>query len=687
MKKTRLILSAVLLLLLLSTFAGAKSNRVPDAQYYKNTITAARETVWKAITTGSGSCATVAVMDGGRTVYSECFGAAERSSNRPVDKYTRFNIGSTSKMFSAVSILLLVDDDKISLDEKIVKYIPDFTMKDERYKDITVRMIFNHSSGLPGSTFFFGYESCDQMHKLLLDNLKNYYLKHAPGEMSMYCNDGFTLAEIIVEKVSGKKFMDFVVERIFKPLGMKNSGPSVGECGSKNIAQYYDIKTGKKYPAEVVNIYACGGISSTAEDLCKFGNSFNPKSRTKLLSNASLAEIRKNQPYRFYNDLKHRPMMSEFGWEYSNLDQFKSKGFQVLGKGGNTLCYSTNLQIVPDEGISIALMVNGHVSGESLTRPILDALMKDKNLVAPPPFKAEKPVEAQKVPADILKFAGIYAKDMAPFKITFNKDETGFDIYPLTPIVKDKKPGVNKKPSDKRENEKPAVEPVISYVYNGGIFHNHKEESKCYFNIINGRQYLVLHKIKTYGVDMIGYQKLDEIKNPVSLKTDLTGLQWLVRNEKPYVLAGCIGIAEVDFYEELPGYLNFAGIKKIETPGYASIAGTVFRDQSDLHLVEVNGETWLKSSYTLLSPAAAARKLINGVNRIIIKSEGLNEWLKIDKGAIVNFEKPMNGRIIILRKDVTLYDSVADKDEIYAPEGSYIFFAGAPGDMFKITAK
>ena len=687
MKKTWLILSTVLLLILLTTFAEAKSNRIPDAQYYKNTITAARETVWKAITTGSGSCATVAVMDGGRLIYSECFGAAERSSNRPVDKYTRFNIGSTSKMFAAVSILLLVDDGKINLDEKIVKYIPDFTMKDERYKDITVRMIFNHSSGLPGSTFFFSYESYDQMHKLLLDNLKNYYLKHAPGEMSMYCNDGFTLAEIIVERLSGKRFMDFVAERIFKPLGMKNSGSSIGKCGNKNIAQYYDIKTGKKYPAEVVNIYACGGISSTAEDLCKFGNSFNPKSRIKLLSNASLAEIRKNQPYRFYNELKYRPMMSEFGWEYSNLDQFESKGFQVLGKGGNTACYSTNLQIVPDEGISIALMVNGHASGESLTRPILDALMKDKNLVTPPPPKAEKPVEAQKIPADILKFAGLYAKNMEPFKITFNKDENGFDIYPLTPIAKDKENGVNKEPLEKDKNKKTAVEAVISYVYNGGIFHNFEKESKCYFTVINGRQYLVLHKIKNYGVDIIEYQKLDEIKNPVSLKTDITGQQWLVRNENPYILAGCIGIATADFYEELPGYLNFAGIKKIETPDYASIAGTAFRDQSDLHLVDLNGETWLKSSYTLFSPADSARKLIDGVNRVVIKSEGFNEWLKMDKGAIVNFEKPINGRIILIAKDETVYDSVVDKNEIYAPEGSYIFFAGGPGDMFKVIAK
>jgi CubicO group peptidase (beta-lactamase class C family) len=668
---------------------AAKSSRVHGHEYYKNTITAARETIWKAITGGvNGSCATVAVMDEGRLVYSECFGAADRAANRPVDKNTRFNIGSTSKMFGAVAILLLVDEGKVALDEKIVKYIPDFTMKDERYKDITVRMIFNHSSGLPGTTFYFGYETDGGMHKLLLDNLKNASLKHAPGAMSMYCNDGFTLAEIIVERLSGKKFMDFLAERVFKPLGMKNSGPSVGECGSKNIAEYYDLKTGKKYPPEIVEIYACGGISSTPEDLCRFGNSFNPKSSNKLLSAASLAEIRRNQPYRFYRELKHRPMMSEFGWEYSNLDELEAKGFQALGKGGNTLCYSTNLQILPDEGITIALMVNSHASGEALTRPILDALMKDKNLITPPPVTAKKPVEPQKVHEGLLKFAGIYAKDMAPIKVSFNKDNNGIEISPLKPLKpadKEKKSGDKNKAAGK--DAPPPAAPPLAYVYNDGLFHDFEKDEKYYFTEIDGRSYFVAHKIKTYGVDMIICQKLDEIKNPVSFKTDITGKAWLVRNEKPYVLAGCIAIGNTDLYAELPGYVNFAGIKKIETPQYASIAGTVFRDQADLSLIDVNGETWIKSNYGLCSPADGARKLMTGINRVVIKSENYNEWLKVEKGAIVNFEKPQKGRIIVVTEEKAIYDSVADKDEIYAPEGSFIFLAGTAGDLFKVNAR
>ncbi len=691
LKKLTLALAALFLISFMANVCAAKNSRAKDRDYYKNTITAARETIWKAITDGHGSCASVAVMDEGRLVYSECFGAADRAANRPVDKNTRFNIGSTSKMFGAVAILLLVDEGKVSLDEKIVKYIPEFQMKDERYKDITVRMIFNHSSGLPGSSFFFGYAKYNQMHKLLLDTLKDASLKHAPGEMSMYCNDGFTLAEIIVEKVSGKKFMDFLAERVFKPLGMKNTGVSVGECGLENIAEYYDVKTGKKYPPELVEIYACGGISSTAEDLCKFGNSFNPKSGRKILSAASLGEIRKNQPYLYYDKLRHRPMMSEFGWEYSNIDELEAKGIQALGKGGNTMCYSANLQIAPDHGISIGVLINGHISGELLTRPVLDALLKDKNLMDAPKDAAKKPVEAQKVPEELLKFAGIYAKDMGPFKVVFNKNNDGLEMIPLQPVKSEKTPDGKPADSDKNKkddkDDKTPAEGAIAFTYNGGVFHNFEKDEKCYFTEIDGRQYIVAHKVKTYGVDYIQMQKLDELKNPVSFKIDMIDKIWLVRNEKPYILAGSINTAKVEFYKELPGYADFSGIKKIETPDYASITGKIFRDQAEMRLVDMNGETWIKSNYGLCSPADSARKLASGVNRVIIKSEGFNEWLKAEKGAIVKFEKPMNGRVIVLDEEKAIYDSVADKDEVYVPEKGFIFLAGEPGDVFKVTAR
>ena len=109
----------------------------------------------------------------------------------------------------------------------------------------------NHVSGLPGTegSNSFGFEYDDKVKQETIDTLARAHLKHAPGAMAVYCNDGFTLAEMIVERVSGGRYIDFLNERIFKPLGLKNTGIGVGEIKGKPVASYYDPKTGKSSSA------------------------------------------------------------------------------------------------------------------------------------------------------------------------------------------------------------------------------------------------------------------------------------------------------------------------------------------------------------------------------------------------------------------------------------------------------
>jgi CubicO group peptidase (beta-lactamase class C family) len=95
-------------------------------------------------------------MDGGKIIFSDGFGAADRAEGRNADGRTRFNIGSTSKMFAAAAILILADENRLNLDDPVVRHLPEFVMKDPRYRDITIRMLFNHSSGLPVQPSFSG---------------------------------------------------------------------------------------------------------------------------------------------------------------------------------------------------------------------------------------------------------------------------------------------------------------------------------------------------------------------------------------------------------------------------------------------------------------------------------------------------------------------------------------------------
>ncbi len=639
---------------------------------YGEAVKTARETMWKTICGGFASGATVAIADKGEIVYAEGIGAADRAANRLIDKNTRVNIGSTSKMFAAVGILLLVDDGKVGLDEPVYKYLSEFKMKDPRYKDITVRMLFNHSSGLPGSTFYFGYTTDDKMHQYLIDSMADAYLKHAPGAMQIYCNDGFTLAEMIVERVSGEKFIDFLAKRVFKPLGMKHTGASIGEIGAGNAAEYYDLKTGKKYPREVVMVYGAGGLSSTASDMCRFASSFSPFGR-RVLSDASVAEILRIQPTPFSDKLKGPQILNEFGWDYSSLPDYAAFGIQVLAKSGGTTCYNTYVQTVPKYGVTVFFSISGHVADlEELSRPILDAVMRCKNVAIPAPEPVEKPAEPQTIPEEMYAYEGYYANGSGVVKVRFDKENKKMEFAA---------PAEDRKDAPKEE---PAV---MSFIYNGGYFYCHEKKLTVYFAAVDGETYIALHRMPSYHVEALLYQKIAKLADPKKLRVEVAGKKWLVRNLPSQVVAAAPAMTAASSYAALPGYVNFDGLKKIESPDCAGIAVTAFRDQAALRLVDINGETWIKSNMFFYSPEESARKLIDGVNRVVIKTEQWNEWLKAEKGAVVKFAAPPAGsRIMAYDDEKMIFDSIVDKDEIYIPKGALIIFAGAPGDMFKVYA-
>ncbi len=309
-------------------------------------------------------------------------------------------------------------------------------------------------------------------------------------------------------------------------------------------------------------------------------------------------------------------MLNAFGWEYSNLVDYREKGIQVVGKGGNTTFYSTNLQILPEEGIVIAACISGNVSGEKLTRPILDAVMKDKNSIEQPKT-VNKPVEPQVIPDELLKYSGYYANDQKVVRIAFNKERNAFSIYPVTA----------KKAGGQQSG------PPLTFVYSQGLFHNEEHDLKCYFTKVDGICFLA-GSMPPYGLDCPFYQKLDPIRQPVRFKANINGKTWVPRNfpvfiqtspESPMVVVSSV-------YKELPGYVDFQGIKKIEGADFASYAATAFRDQAELKIFSKDGKTWAKTGGVLLSMADDFQKAKSGENTVKIGEDGYYEWLKVEKG-------------------------------------------------------
>ena len=680
MQKPRRIISFLLGLMMVLPVAAFSGSEAAAAQVnYRNAIILAREALWRDIDSGAAGSASVAIMDNGKIVYSEAFGMADREKGRLADRSTLFNIGSVSKEFCAVAIMSLVDEGKVSLDERVVRYLPEFTMADLRYKDITVRMLLNHSSGIPGTNWVngMGFALDADYQAETLDSLSRLHLKFAPGEFATYCNDGFTLAELVVERVSGKDFMDFVSEKILKPLSLEGTGLSVGRWKDKPGAAYYDPLSGKREPSEVVSILAAGGLASTAEDLCRFAYMFSGEG-TQVLSGASLEEMRKEQSSIEKREFGAPGWSFGLGWDLTELSPFKESGIQVLGKGGNTGCYTAQILVAPDQKLSVAIVEAGAFLPATYTAiRIMEAALVEKAAMlerqmaeaAPPepqPASQAAPPEPQPIPPEYADFGGYYAASGAIMKMGFDFTK---NLLETTLIYQ----GV--------EIPRPA------YTYHEGVFQGGAGDPIRLVKV-HGKPYVVTKSV--FG-DEIGAQRLEAPDKPASLATDIDKKLWLRRNIGPFEgrsMALFNPFVVSHAIPALPGYIDFDGIKKVQSPTTAIPAANYSRDQTELSLVDKAGQTWAFLSYKWMSPAEAAPSLRRGETSLTIGGEGYNEWLIAGEDLSLSFGKPERGRVIVFSPERSpIYDSVLDEGKVRVGAGSLIEVAGMPGDAFVLKTE
>jgi len=564
--------------------------------------------------------------------------------------------------------MLLVDGGKVNLDDPVTKYLPEFTMADPRYKDITVRMTLNHSSGLPGTTGQnnFGFEYNADFFKQTLESLSRAHLCHAPGEMAPYNNDGFTLSEMIVERVTGQRFTDFLTERALKPLGMTRTGLSVGQRPKEAMAAYYEPASTRREPPEAVTLIGAGGFAGTAEDLCRFQDMFSG-SGPQIFTPAGLAEMKKGQPSAFYTKLKGPQIDYGLGWDFTSLPVYEAKGIQVLGKSGGTQNYSSMMYTVPQHRISVAL-IEAASGGNAMriAQDILKAVLVDKGIIADGPEPVTNPLEPQPIPAQYAAFEGYYAPLQ---KIAFDMKSNTVTIHAV-------------------ENGTDTRTPSESLFYNGGNFYD--TAGGCfYFASVDGQDYVV-KRVSLWGIDMVSAQKLKKVDKPVSLKIDLNGKTWLMRNAMPsetfnFVAAHVMPSSTI---AGLPGYVDFLGVKVVQSPEFAGMPVGNQRDQTELTLVEKNGQTWAQVSEMLYSPSDTAAALGAGSKTVSLGADGYSQWLRADAGLVVSFVKPAKGRVILFPSGGgPRWDSALDSGEVYVAKGSFIEFLGYSGDTFKITAR
>ena len=214
----------------------------------------------------------IAVIRDGKVIRETSYGYSNLELQTPASMHSVYEIGSISKQFAAEAIMLLVEDGKLKIDDSITKHLP--ANSPDIWKTITIRNLLNHTSGLKDWTEIkeFSYRR-EYTPEEFIDLVKSFPLQFQPGESWLYSNTNLPLIGIIVERVSGKSFEDFVNERIIKPLAFpsirfKHQEDIVRDRATGYILRDGVLKNGEPFRPRV--IAASGGILATATDLAKW---------------------------------------------------------------------------------------------------------------------------------------------------------------------------------------------------------------------------------------------------------------------------------------------------------------------------------------------------------------------------------------------------------------------------------
>lgn len=389
--------------------------------YSQNFNKAKMDSLFAMLIEKNKAMGTVAILKNGQLIYTNSIGYALIDSTQKIaaNAETKYRIGSITKMFTAVLIFQLIDENKLSLADKLDKYFPALPNASR----ITIANLLNHHSGLHNFTddsLYLTYNEKPHSQKEMLDIIAASAVDFEPGTKGEYSNSNFVVLGYIAEKITNKTYSQLIKNRITEKLKLRNTYVGQKTAIKNNECYSYSFINGwKKEPETDMSVPAGAGcILSTPSDLVKF---IEGLFSGKLLSAKSFEQM--------------ITLQDRYGMGILPIPFYNKK---ALGHNGGIDGFGSTLEYFRDDSLAVAYCTNGQLY------PMNDILIGILSIYFNKPYKIPSFNTIALNPDDLEKYLGLYSSKQIPLKITVSKEgstllaqATGQGAFPLEPTGKD----------------------------------------------------------------------------------------------------------------------------------------------------------------------------------------------------------------------------------------------------------
>ena len=426
-------------LLVLTIGGPAFGQSKPNAPGADKPVTAKVDDVFSRFDKPDSPGCALAVIKDGQIIYKRGYGMSNLEYGVPISPSSIFHIASISKEFTAMAIVMLAQQGKLSLDDDVRKYVsevPDFGQR------ITIRHLIHHTSGLRDQWALLemaGWREDDVITEGdILDLIsRQKALNFKPGDEHLYSNTGYTLLAVIVKRVSGQSLRDFADANIFKPLGMTRTHfHDDHSMIVKDRTSAYQPRTGGglKVSIPVFDTYGATSLFTTVEDLAKWDQNFVDRkvggdSVMEQMLTPGVLNSGKKLTYAF------------------GLSIGEYKGLKTVGHGGSDAGYRADFVRFPDQRFSVVCFCNLSTANPSMfTRRVADIYLADQIKQPPPPPKPPAPAAASTVTLteqELASKAGVYTEPKTKTTVRLEMKDGKLTAamgpgFPLVPLTKDR---------------------------------------------------------------------------------------------------------------------------------------------------------------------------------------------------------------------------------------------------------